>query len=132
MRGCFPEVCNPCFAYDNARGTRRHDSHNRIEGRIWVDGSFLTKKENPDDVDLLLEVDQVFLDRATADQCGFINWFQESNLYEKFRCDNYLLVKGSGPESEYMFAYWLRQFGFSRSNEMKGLATIHIPSAVEL
>jgi hypothetical protein len=26
-----------------------------------------------------------------------------------------------------MFAYWLRQFGFSRKGEMKGIALIRVP-----
>lgn len=66
-----------------------------------------------------------------ASQRQFFDWFRTSNLYDKYRCDNYVLITDdTRPDAEWMHAYWLRQFGFSRSDEMKGLAVIDVPFVV--
>lgn len=98
-----------------------------IEGRIWIDGSFVTKKHEPDDVDVLLEVDEAYVNQLEGERLQLFKWFQATSLYHQYRCDNYVLVTGPDAEHEYMWAYWLRQFGFSRSEVMKGLAVIRLP-----
>ena len=45
-----------------------------IPGEVWVDGSFLTEKIEPGDVDLVLKTSATFLDTATQDQQDAIEW----------------------------------------------------------
>ena len=102
-----------------------------IVGEIWIDGSFLTEKLNPDDVDLLLIVKADTFRAFTAEQRRFFDWYRKSRLFEQYKCDNYAQIVESGESaSDWLSAYWLRQFGFSRANEMKGLAVIDVPFLV--
>ena len=102
-----------------------------IHGDIWIDGSFVTEKLNPDDVDLILIITAQQLRSFDATQRTFFNWFRTTSLYNQYRIDNYTLVRDdSVVETEYFYAYWLRQFGFSRGDEMKGLAVIRLPYLV--
>lgn len=86
---------------------------------------------NPDDVDLVLVIKaKVFL-KLDGAQRSFCDWFRTSSLYERYKCDNYFLIEEDGrPEGEWFYAYWLRQFGFSRADEMKGLAVVKVPFLV--
>jgi hypothetical protein len=106
-------------------------NQNRMAGSIWVDGSFLTQKLNPDDVDLILVLASNFYLGMDAQQRQFFNWFSSNSLYDSYRCDNYgVVLDRSQPEGEWSYAYWLRQFGFSRGNDMKGMALIQVPFLV--
>ncbi len=98
---------------------------------LWINGSFTTQKLNPDDVDLVLVIKaKVFL-KLDGAQRSFCDWFRTSSLYERYKCDNYFLIEEDGrPEGEWFYAYWLRQFGFSRADEMKGLAVVKVPFLV--
>ena len=103
--------------------------------QIWIDGSFTTEKLNPRDVDILVCVKSVDLARATEEQKRTLTWVSETNLVPSHRCDTYVLFEyPSGHylerEGEWNKAYWLRQFGFSRQNEPKGLAVLSLPFLV--
>src|SRR5688572_17509862 len=39
-----------------------------VEGELWIDGSFVTQKSDPEDVDLVLRVQASFYDNANPDQ----------------------------------------------------------------
>jgi hypothetical protein len=102
-----------------------------MRGEVWIDGSFTTDKLNPDDVDLILVLEVEEFRNFTAEQKAFFQWFSMTSLRDRFRCDNYGMVRDAAhPENEWTLAYWLRQFGFSRGNEMKGLAVIRLPFLV--
>lgn len=103
-------------------------SHN-IVGDLWINGSFVAEKINPNDVDVVLFVDGAFLENATPQQKQAIDWLN-SNLRDSHYCDSYVSTKW--PESsplysygEYWRAYWIRQWGFNRNDEpVKGIAVI--------
>jgi hypothetical protein len=103
----------------------------RLEGDIWIDGSFLTKKTDPDDSDLILIMDAEFYSRATPVQKQIVDWVR-SNLYHSHYCHSHVLFQhpAGHPEhtdSVWFHAYWLRQFGFSRRDEPKGIVLIKTP-----
>lgn len=102
----------------------------RMRGKIWIDGSFVTEKLNPDDADLILVIEESVRRQMDQQQIDFIQMFSETSFYDQYKCDNYVLVKDGSIESEYIYAYWLRQFGFSRGDQMKGLAVISVPFLV--
>jgi len=104
-----------------------------IRSEVWVDGSFLTKKTEPDDVDLVVlgqwesyqsgsNEHRALWDRIAHQQFGT----QESP------CDSYVHFDypeghtsyGIGP---WMRADWIRQFGFSRGRDFKGIALVRTP-----
>jgi hypothetical protein len=101
-----------------------------IRGEVWIDGSFLTEKLNPDDSDIILVLTKDELSKMDAKQLEFIRQFASSNLSTTHKCDNYVLVRDDTVFAEWNYAYWLRQFGFSRSDQMKGLAVVKLPFLV--
>lgn len=103
----------------------------RMRGQLWIDGSFTTQKLNPDDVDVILVVPAEDFIGMDAQQLAFINWFRGNSLKQSHKCDNYFFIRNSDNAiNEYTYAYWLRQFGFSRANEMKGFAVVNLPFLV--
>lgn len=101
----------------------------KVVADMWVNGSFMTRKIDPEDSDILLVVQGDFYDnRATLAQRAVIDWIN-SNLKTTHLCDSY--VSFQYPEghqwhtvSKWMEAYWIRQFGFSRQDQFKGMAVV--------
>lgn len=105
-----------------------------LKMEVWVDGSFLTAKINPKDVDFAARIEEAEWRAANIRQKSIIRWIIETNLLDEYRCDSYAFVEfppGSPGarhgEWEWDRAYWLRQFGFSRADERKGLAVLRLP-----
>ena len=106
-----------------------------VKGELWIDGSFLTEKIHPEDVDLLLRPGQDFLVTATDEQKAVVKWFN-SNLKASHHCDSYVFYEypPSDPlfnENEWMHAYWVKQYGWSRGLDMKGIALVAVPDDVK-
>jgi len=104
----------------------------RIVGHLWADGSFLTRKIDPDDVDLLLRITGEFFDNATVEQREAIVWYVQGDLKASHHCDCYVSIDWpcdhpAYMESEWWRAYWIKQYGFSRGVQMKGIAVIELP-----
>jgi hypothetical protein len=53
------------------------DTINRtgIRGEVWIDGSFLTDKLNPDDVDLIFSIASAVFVSLSPDNRRFYHWF---------------------------------------------------------
>lgn len=104
-----------------------------VVGELWIDGSFLTEKINPEDVDIVLRVDGLFYETCSTSQRDIIDWLAE-DLKTGYHCDSYMFMEF--PEGhphywygEYSHAYWMRQWGFSRGDEVKGIAVIILPKS---
>ncbi len=103
----------------------------KIVGELWVDGSFLTEKINPEDVDIVLRIDGIFYESSTPEQRAIIDWLNE-DLKTDYHCDSYFFMQfpEGHPlywEGEYAYAYWMRQWGFNREDDVKGIAVITLP-----
>lgn len=101
-----------------------------IEGEIWVDGSFLTTKADPADSDVVVCLDFNFVDEATSEQVATLGWLN-TDLTQSYLCDCYQLIRyPEGHPSfwlgERLSAYWMKPWGFSRDDEMKGIAVIEL------
>jgi uncharacterized protein DUF6932 len=101
--------------------------------QIWVDGSFVSTKVDPTDVDILLEVHGAFYDQATDEQKAIIAWV-DSNLKTSHKVDSraWNFYDRDNPEhwsSVWWRGYFLKLFGFYRDDgpnmlETKGMALI--------
>jgi hypothetical protein len=104
-----------------------------VAGDLWVNGSFLTEKIDPEDVDLTLRVDVAFIDNLTPKQLAVINWFatpeeaRMTHYCHGFVWVDYPASHALSAKGEALRAYWLKQFGRSRSNEQKGIAVVQLP-----
>jgi hypothetical protein len=100
----------------------------QVPAEIWIDGSFLTEKIDPEDVDIVLRIESHVYDNGTAEQQQIIDWVA-GNLKASHHCDSYVFYEYPDTHpahavGEWMHAYWLRQFGFSRADDFKGMARI--------
>ena len=102
-----------------------------IVGNIWIDGSFMTKKLNPDDVDIALILSRSEFESLSTKQRLFFEHFRDTSFYDHLRIDNYGVVIDETDLGQWIYSYWLRQFGFSRKDEMKGILKVPVPLVVQ-
>ena len=97
---------------------------------VWVDGSFLTKKRDPNDADIVVCAPADLYERGNMQQRETLDWIK-ANQKNTHHCDSYVFyVFPEGDDravyNDYHYAYWIRQFGFSRGQELKGIAVLNI------
>ncbi len=101
-----------------------------ILGQLWINGSFVTEKIDPNDVDILLYMDIGFFESASAEQKNVISWFvKELRESDQFDPHSSFNAPEGHPEYgiwDFMTAYWKKQYGFSRQTMMKGIAVIEL------
>lgn len=101
-----------------------------IRGNLWVDGSFLTEKLEPNDIDVVLEVTEAMLAGATQAQKNRLRWFgsqEDADAIQERRaygCDCY--VFSEAPGGSRWRDYWMRQFGRDRSKHPKGIFVLKV------
>ena len=101
-----------------------------IQADLWVDGSFVTEKIDPVDTDIVLRVDVDFWDSANQEQRDAIEWFN-TDLKTDYHCDAYFYIEYPERHPQYWFGhysytYWLKQYGFSRADDMKGIVVVNL------
>ena len=100
-----------------------------IVGEVWVNGSFLTQKIDPADIDFLLCVSADLYDNGTAEQHRLFTLIGEQGLRDQNHCDSYLLVEWATGHALHaagadLRLYWQKQFGRDRSGRKKGIAVL--------
>lgn len=101
-----------------------------LSGEIWANGSFLTEKEDPGDIDLVFRTSGQYYDSVSQPEREKIDQVLR-NYSTDLRCDSYHFYEY--PQSHPLYAigqesrsYWLGQWGFSRGLVPKGIALIKI------
>lgn len=102
----------------------------RVPGSLWLDGSFLTEKINPKDVDVILRVDGSVYNAGTPEQIDAIDWVI-ANQKLTLKCDSYAFFEypAGDPlhdEGRWWYSYWHKQWGFSREDDPKGIAVLSL------
>ena len=93
-----------------------------VHADLWIDGSFVTKKLSPRDIDVVLYVGE----ELTKTQFQFIRRLRSKSAangnYSRthYGCDFYVTSSESGR------VYWLRWYGHDRKNNQKGIIVVHI------
>jgi len=98
---------------------------------IWLDGSYLTKKENPNDIDLIVfYAPEDINDATTAGKIQHI----VNEVSRTMNCDAYLsftfdhldpsLIATLPNDVQTNRTYWMGQFGFDRQMNPKGMVMI--------
>ena len=96
-----------------------------IRCNIWLDGSFVTLKSEPADIDVLLYVAPHT--EMTDAQWERLSWFASKDdanvaaMLSDYGCDCYFTNDRSHLDS-----YWMKQFGRDRSGNPKGIAVVSI------
>lgn len=104
-----------------------------ISGEMWVDGSFTTKKQEPDDVDIVVYAPSEFFDNGTAEQQAFLNWLSDDKDKVKtlFSCHSAAIASYSTARPNMFALYeatrrdYLDKFGHSvTTREEKGICVV--------
>lgn len=99
-----------------------------ISCELWIDGSFVTEKIDPEDVDMLVCVQSDLYDNDPAVKAT-IDWASDPDRWNTHACDSYKWVEYSSghplfADSEVTRLYWADWFGVSRRGVHKGIAVV--------
>lgn len=102
-----------------------------VPTEVWIDGSFVTQKVDLEDVDVVLCMQGEAYNNGTQEQRDTVDVVANVNLKPPLHCDSYVFFEY--PESHPLYwqgqwerAYWIKQFGFSRGEEYKGIARVGV------
>ncbi len=104
----------------------------QIRSDVWVDGSFLTQKIEPDDVDFAVQVPIAVLNGVTAVQGDFLRQmadcaFKASHSLHSFVFPSAPIGHIEFPLAEMFRKQWENDFGFSFvTREPKGIAKVEV------
>jgi len=106
-----------------------------IIGELWLDGSFLTEKIDPKDIDCLLRVWSDLYDGDAAKR-AVVDWACEVDRRETHSCDTYKWVeyKRGHPLFDASVSdreYWTGWFGKSCSGLPKGIVVVNRPTVAK-
>ena len=98
---------------------------------IWIDGSFVTEKIDPKDVDIVLCIQHDQYRKMPPKQRDVVRWYTTQDLLGSYGCDNYYFVEYSAGHPDFdkgqiVRNYWLDTFGEDRDGFKKGIAAIKI------
>jgi len=107
-----------------------------VTGSLWVDGSFVTHKIDPEDVDILLCVNAVTYDNGSPALKAAIDRVEQHQIKTSHHCDSYVLREypaghALANEADWDRAYWNKQFGFSRDDQYKGIVRLAVQGISE-
>ena len=103
-----------------------------ITGELWLDGSFLTEKIDPEDVDCLVRVPSDLYDGDAAKRT-VVDWASEVDRRDTRSCDadkwveytqGHPLFRQSDADRE----FWTGWFGKSRGGVPKGIVVVVLPT----
>jgi hypothetical protein len=105
-----------------------------VKAQVWIDGSFLTKKIDPDDVDLVVVLQEEDFLLAWANPTGkdVLERIVRKEFTNPVKCDSYISLEYPLETPRHALGqkqrdYWLKTFGESRSGDKKGMAVIEVP-----
>jgi len=105
----------------------------QIACEVWVDGSFLTQKIDPDDVDFIVDVPIAVFNTISAAQQTLLDQyvamaFRASDDLHSFVIFNAPAGHPMEPMAIQLHQQWQRDFGFSYVGRVpKGIAVIGVP-----
>ena len=132
----FPGSLTRSAIMENLEMIVRRLNREDIVGELWLDGSFLTVKIDPGDVDYVLRVSSSLYDWNTTKQ-AVIDWASHRDLKESHSCDAYKWVEYSSGHpmfavSENDRVFWTNLFGKSHIGGVpKGIAVVSLPAELK-
>ncbi len=102
-----------------------------IPASVWINGSFMTQKIDPADVDLAVRLSYAALPNPGAEQMALLRRIAGKQFGG---CDSFIFIEYPAEHPQHatgdmLRAYWQRQFGFSRTDKFKGIAVVRTPFA---
>ncbi|MEY4243966.1 MAG: hypothetical protein RLZZ245_1551 [Verrucomicrobiota bacterium] len=92
-----------------------------VRFEIWLDGSFVTSKEDPNDIDLVVFAPAAELNALPLDdQIRLRGLFDRQSCKRVFGCDVLFAVA----EDQNSRSYWRGWYGYDREEQPKGIARV--------
>lgn len=111
--------CNKIMSYDVAE-------------LQWINGSYITEKENPGDIDFVTHMDAIKIN-CLQDNSDFRSLLNHEEVKENYRCDAYIILVYPKEDPRYKHTlarrdYWFKWFGHDREMNPKGLIQFDLSS----
>lgn len=105
--------------------------NSRIAAEVWIDGSFVTRKPDPRDVDVVVWVHASVLKQPDAGQPDLLRTLRSNGRRTRGGCDTFVAPyhEPGSPDrwlTDKVAAYWLEEFGMSRSGRPKGILVVEV------
>lgn len=109
-------------------------AHLKLECEIWLDGSFITQKQDPEDVDFIIFAPMSMLGTENPELDKFIDWMNDKKDEPKtlFKCHTQIIFEGATNEYANDLIgdtrnHYRRIFGFSvTTNQPKGIVLLNL------
>lgn len=94
-----------------------------INMEVWIDGSFVTIKDYPGDIDLVVVCNQNEVNGLSVDKKLILDelFIDQKTTKLRYECDAYFILDNINDKS-----YWRGLFGFDRNEKPKGIARIMV------
>ncbi len=103
-----------------------------IPARLWIGGDFLTERDNPQGCSLAIVLVESVHAALSTEQVEFFDWFRNSSLTDQYQCETYGMVLDAGRSDwEFLYAYWLNQYGLGRKNTSTGIVEVLMPTLIK-
>jgi len=94
-----------------------------ISSEVWIDGSFSTQKPNPGDIDTIFFIDGNIANNLDTEKKKILEEINDRKISKiRYSCDVFIVPN----HDTNMRSYWRGWFGFSRSEEPKGILRFNI------
>jgi len=98
-----------------------------LKGELWVDGSFLTEKKEPNDIDCVLIIDAFPSDISAESVRNVSAHLDKSVIAAQYGMDLYLVARTPQTPEKEKLSYWRGWFGYCRDGiTAKGIARIEL------
>lgn len=105
----------------------------KLPCKLWIDGSYVTKKIDPDDIDLIVEVDVGKLQTATVDQKALLAKINAQAYHgDPMKLHTFVIFSApaghvSYPTAETVRARWIKDWGYSlKKRTPKGILILEV------
>ncbi len=90
---------------------------------IWIDGSFTTKKPNPNDIDIIIFVEENDISKLSdQEQKLLYDLINKREVQKSYPIDIYF----AGKNDSKLRSYWRGWFGFTRDEKPKGIIVLEV------
>ena len=93
-----------------------------IAVEVWIDGSFVTDKQDPNDIDIVFIVDPQEIDGLSKETKARLRRFSDRSYIEDLYDCHLFIIRNDQDELQEYFEEW---FGHSRTGEPKGLVRFY-------
>ena len=111
------------YLYGRLESFFAHLTQLGLDYRAWLDGSFLSEKPEPADIDLVIICREAHINSLSPGvQDALVDIFSRYRKDTKLRygCDVYLMIAGDSQREQ----YWRDLFGSDRSGSSKGIIEV--------